>query len=147
MKSNMERKEIKIDAGIIKRIILSFILAFITVFVVEHFSSFSYVADTSNLPNYTPDGKIIVSQEYNLSTTKIAVLTQKTPFGTEINIPPNGMMSSELHFSGTEFKSYSNKVQIYFKAIFKDLKYVLMIWGVFILVLLFFKKYKLKVTK
>ena len=143
----MERKEIKIDAGIIKRIIFAFVLAFITVFVVEHFSSFSYVADTSNLPNYTPDGKIIVSQYYDTTKTKVAVLTQTTPFGTEINIPPKGMMCSELIFAGTEFKSYSNKVQIYFKAVFKDLKYVLMIWGVFILVLLFFKKYKLKVTK
>lgn len=143
----MEKQEIKIDAGIIKRIVLAFILAFTTVFIVEHFSSFSYVADTSNLPNYTPDGKIIVSQYYDTTKTKVAVLTQTTPFGTDINIPPKGMMCSELVFAGTEFKSYSNKVQLYFNAVFKDFRFLIIIWGVFILVLLFFKKYKLKVTK
>lgn len=140
----MEKQEIKIDAGIIKRIILAFILAFTTVFIVEHFCSFSYEADTSNMNIYKVQEGITM-QEYNPSTTRVLVLSQRTPFGTNFYIRPNGMKVSEL--KGEKFNSYFNKIQLYFNAVFKDFKYLLMIWGGFILILLFFRKYKLKVAK
>ncbi|WP_407517992.1 hypothetical protein [Elizabethkingia anophelis] len=143
----MEKKEIQINRGVLSRFILGFLLAFSTVFIVEHFSSFFYIPDTSNLSAYTPEGKIILRQSYNPSTTKVAVLNQITPFGTKISLPTDGMMCSDLIYAGTEFKDYSNKAELYFKAVFKDIVYLILFWIVYVVILLFFKKYHLKITK
>ncbi|OPB88523.1 hypothetical protein [Elizabethkingia ursingii] len=143
----MDKKEIQINRGVLSRVLLGFLLAFITVFIIEHFSSFSYIPDTSNLPTYTPEGKIILSQSYNQSTTKVAVLNQITPFGTKISLPTAGLMCSDLIYAGTDFKDYSNKAELYFKAVFKDFIYLILFWMSYVLILLFFKKYQIKITK
>lgn len=143
----MDKKEIQINRGVLSRVLLGFLLAFITVFIIEHFSSFSYIPDTSNLPTYTPEGKIIISQSYNPSTTKVAVLNQITPFGTKISLPTTGLMCSDLIYAGTDFKDYSNKAGLYFKAVFKDFIYLILFWMSYVLILLFFKKYQIKITK
>lgn len=143
----MEKKEIQINRGVLSRVLLGFLLAFITVFTIEHFSSFSYIPDTSNLPTYTSEGKIILSQSYNPSTTKVAVLDQATPFGTKISLSTAGLMCSDLIYAGTDFKDYSNKAELYFKAVFKDFMYLILFWISYVLILLFFKKYQIKITK
>ncbi|OPB84423.1 hypothetical protein [Elizabethkingia ursingii] len=143
----MDKKEIQINRGVLSRVLLGFLLAFITVFIIEHFSSFSYIPDASNLPTYTPEGKIILGQSYNSSTTKVAVLNQITPFGTKINLPTAGLMCSDLIYAGTDFKDYSNKAELYFKAVFKDFIFLILFWISYVLILLFFKKYQIKITK
>ncbi|WP_291888337.1 hypothetical protein [Chryseobacterium sp.] len=140
----MEKKTIQVDSNIPKSVLIGFVLSFLTVFVVQHFSTFSYIPNMSTLSNYTSDGKIILSQEYDTRTTPVGALYQTTPFGTKIDLPTNGMMCSELLYD-SEFKSYSNKGVLYAISVFSDYKYLLLFWVAYTLIILFFKRYRLKV--
>jgi hypothetical protein len=140
----MEKTTIQIDRNVPKSILIGFVLSFLTVFVIEHFSTFSYTPNL-NTSNIDYNGKIILSGTYDPMTTKVATLYQKTPFGIKIDLPTNGMMCSELMIEGSDFKSYSNKGVLFAKSVFNDYKYLLLFWLVYVLIILFFKKYRLKV--
>lgn len=140
----MEKKTIQVDTNIPKSILIGFVLAFLTVFAVEHFSTFSYIPNL-NIPTTDSNGKIILSGTYDPTTTPVATLHQTTPFGTKIDLPTNSMMCSELLIEGSDFKSYSNKGLLFAKSIFNDYKYLLFFWLVYTLITLFFKRYRLKV--
>lgn len=140
----MEKKTIQVDKNIPKSILIGFVLAFLTVFAVQHFSTFSYIPNV-NIPSTDSNGKIILSGTYDPTTTRVATLYQTTPFGTRINLPTNGMMCSELLIEGSDFRSYSNKGLLFAKSVFNDYKYLLLFWLVYTLIMLFFKKYRLKV--
>lgn len=138
----MEKKTIQIDRNIPKSILIGFILACVTVFAVEHFSTFLYIPNL-NIPNTDNNGKLILSGTYDQTTTRVATLYQTTPFGTRINLPTNGMMCSELMIEGSDFKSYSNKGLLFAKSVISDYKYLLLFWLIYTLVTLFFKRYRL----
>lgn len=135
----MEKKTIQVDRNIRKSVLTGFVLAFLTVFAVEHFSTFSYIP---NLGNPTVDYGH--SGTYDTRTTPVGALYQTTPFGTKIDLPTNGMMCSELLYD-SEFKSYSNKGILYAKSVFSDYKYLLLFWLAYTLIVLFFKRYRLKI--
>lgn len=139
----MEKKTIQVDRNIPKSILIGFILAFVSVFAVEHFSTFSYIPNL-NIPSTDSNGKIVLSGTYDTRTTPVGALYQTTPFGTKIDLPTNGMMCSELLYD-SEFKSYSNKGVLYAKSVFSDYKYLLLFWLAYTLIVLFFKRYRLKV--
>ncbi|VXC62051.1 hypothetical protein [Chryseobacterium sp. 8AT] len=86
----------------------------------------------------------MINGDYDTRTTPVGALYQTTPFGTKIDLPTNGMMCSELLYD-SDFKRYSNKVVLYAKSVFSDYKYLLLFWFAYILVVLFFKRYRLKV--
>ncbi|MCS4301809.1 hypothetical protein [Chryseobacterium sp. BIGb0232] len=140
----MEKKTIQVDKNIPKSILIGFILAFLTVFAVEHFSTFSYIPNL-NIPTTDNNGKIILSGTYDPTTTRVGTLYQTTPFGTRINLPTNGMICSELLIEGSDFKSYSNKGLLFAKSVFNDYKFLLLFWLAYTLIILFFKRYRLKV--
>lgn len=140
----MEKKTIQVDKNIPKSILISFVLAFLSVFTVEHFSTFSYIPNL-NTPSVDFNGKIILSSTNDPTITPVGAMCQTTPFGTKIDLPTNGMMCSELLFDDSGFKSYSNKGVLYTKSVFNDYKYILLFWLAYTLIVLFFKKYKLKV--
>lgn len=140
----VEKTTIQIDRNILKSVLISFVLAFLTVFAVEHFSTFSYIPNL-NIPTTDSNGKIILSGTYDPTTTPVATLHQTTPFGTKIDLPTNSMMCSELMIEGSDFKSYSNKGLLFTKSVFNDYKYLLLFWLVYTLITLFFKRYRLKV--
>ncbi|MCQ4139423.1 hypothetical protein [Chryseobacterium sp. EO14] len=139
----MEKKTIQIDRNIPKSVLIGFILAFVTVFTVQHFSTFSYIPNTGQ-PSIDNDGKFIVTETFYPAKTPVGALYQTTPFGTRIDLPTNGMMCSELLYD-SEFKSYSNKGVLYAKSVFSDYKYFLLFWLAYTLIILFFKRYRLKV--
>ena len=139
----MEKKIIQVDRNIPKSVVIGFILAFVTVFTVEHFSTFSYIPNTGQ-PSIDNDGKLIVTETFYPAKTPVGALYQTTPFGTKIDLPTNGMMCSELLYD-SEFKSYSNKGVLYAKSVFSDYKYFLLFWLAYTLIVLFFKRYRLKV--
>lgn len=138
-----EKTTIQIDRIIIKSILVGFVLAFLTVFAVEHFNTFSYIPNL-NISTTDSNGKIVLSGTYDPTTTHVGALYQTTPFGTKIDLPTNGMMCSELLYD-SEFKSYSNKGLLYAKSVFSDYKYLLLFWLAYTLIILFFKRYRLKV--
>lgn len=139
----MEKKTIQIDRNIPKSVLTGFILAFLSVFAVEHFSTFSYIPNLAK-PAIDYGHKIVISGEYDTRTTPVGALYQTTPFETKIDLPTNGMMCSELLFD-SDFRKYSNKVVLYVKAVFNDYKYLLLFWLAYMLIVLFFKRYRLKV--
>jgi hypothetical protein len=139
----MEKKTIQVDRNITKSILTGFALAFVTVFTVEHFSTFSYIPNLGN-PTIDYGHKVVISGTYDTRTTPVGALYQTTPFGTKIDLPTNGMMCSELLYD-SEFKSYSNKGVLYAKSVFNDYKYLLLFWVAYTLIVLFFKRYRLKV--
>lgn len=122
---------------------LGFVFALLTIFVVEHFSTFSYIPNLGN-PTIDYGHKVVISGTYDTRTTPVGALYQTTPFGTKIDLPTNGMMCSELLFD-SDFRKYSNKVVLYAKAVFNDYKYLLLFWLAYTLIVLFFKRYRLKV--
>ena len=138
----MEKKTIEADCNIPKSVLIDFVLAFVTVFAVEHFSTFSYIPNLGK-PAIDYGHKIVINGDYDTRTTPVGALYQTTPFGTKIDLPTNGMMCSELLFD-SDFKKYSNKGVLYAKAVFSDYKYLLF-WLTYTLVVLFFKRYRLKV--
>lgn len=139
----MEKKTIQVDRNIPKSILIGFALAFVTVFAVQHFSTFSYIPNLGN-PVIDYGHKIVISGTYDTRTTPVGALYQTTPFGTKIDLPTNGMMCSELLYD-SEFKSYSNKGVLYAKSVFTDYKYLLLFWLAYTLIVLFFKRHRLKV--
>ncbi|MDR6158623.1 hypothetical protein QF023_002139 [Chryseobacterium sp. SLBN-27] len=139
----MEKKTIQVDRNIPKSILTGFALAFVTVFAVEHFSTFSYIPNLGN-PTIDYGHKVIISGTYDTRTTPVGALCQTTPFGTKIDLPTNGMMCSKLLYD-FEFKSYSNKGVLYAKSVFNDYRYLLLFWLAYTLIVLFFKRYRLKV--
>lgn len=139
----MEKKTIQVDKNIPKLVLIGFILSLATVFVIQHFSTFSYIPNLSR-PAIDYGHKIVISGTYDTRTTPIGALYQTTPFGTKIDLSTNGMMCSELLYD-SEFKSYSNKGLLYAKSVFSDYKYLLLFWLAYTLIILFFKRYHLKV--
>ncbi|WP_419488768.1 hypothetical protein [Chryseobacterium bernardetii] len=140
----MEKKTININHNVLDSIILGFTFALLTVFAIEHFSTFSYIPNLSN-PVIDYGHKIILNGEYDTRTTPVGALYQTTPFGTRIDLPTNGMMCSELLYD-SEFKRYSNKGILYLKAVFSDYKFLILIWIICTCIILFFKKYRLKLS-
>ncbi|SHK26807.1 hypothetical protein [Chryseobacterium polytrichastri] len=139
----MEKKIIQVDKNIPKSVLTGFVLAFLSVFAVEHYSTFSYIPNL-NTPSVDNEGKLIISGEYDTRTTPLGALYQTTPFGTKIDLPTNGMMCSELLYD-SDFKKYSNKGVLYAKSVFNDYKYLLLFWLIYTLIVLFFKRYRLKI--
>ncbi|UTX50773.1 hypothetical protein [Chryseobacterium sp. MA9] len=139
----MEKKTIQVDKNIPKSVLTGFVLAFLSVFAVEHFSTFSFIPNLGK-PAIDYGHKIVLSGTYDTRITPVGALYQTTPFGTKIDLPTNGMMCSELLFD-SEFKSYSNKGVLYAKSVFSDYKYLLLFWLAYTLIALFFKRYRLKV--
>ena len=140
----MKKKIINIDTNIIDSIMLGFVFGLITLFAIEHYSTFSYIPNLGR-PAIDYGHKIVISGEYDTRTTPVASLYQITPFGTRIDLPTNGMMCSELLFD-SDFKKYSNKGVLYLKAAFADYKYLLILTVVYALVILFFKRYRLNLS-
>lgn len=139
----MEKKTIQVDKNIPKSVLTGFVLAFLSVFAVEHFSTFSFIPNLGK-PAIDYGHKIVLSGTYDTRTTPVGALYQTTPFGTKIDLPTNGMMCSELLYD-SDFKSYSNKGVLYAKSVFSDYKYLLLFWLAYTLIVLFFKRYRLKV--
>lgn len=139
----MEKTTIQVDKNISKSILIGFVLSFLTVFAIQHFSTFSYIPNLSK-SSIDNNGKIVLTGTYDTRTTPVGALYQTTPFGTKIDLSTNGMMCSELLYD-YKFKSYSNKGVLYAKSVFSDYKYLLLFWLAYALIVLFFKKYQLKI--
>lgn len=141
----MNKKILNIDHNILDAVLLGFVFALLTVFVVEHLSTYSYIPNLGK-PIISYGGQVIRLDSFETSTTPIGSLYQITPCGTKISLPTNGMMCSELVFKDSDFKKYSNQVILYFKAIFSDYKYLLQIAFAYAMIILFFKKYRLRLS-
>ena len=92
----------------IKHIAIGFLLAFITVFAIEHFGNFQYT-------NYGLEGKEFLSG-------------YTTPFKTFVNLY-TGCYPSH---SNSIPANYFEKAGLYLSAVFKDFKYVIIIFILYV---------------
>lgn len=78
------KKTIKIDRRILKAILISLLLGWLTVFIIEHYGKISYIADTSELIAKEKRRKQQYEQEYNellqkkLSGNQLSILEEAT---------------------------------------------------------------------
>ncbi len=126
-----EKKEIRINKSIIKKVLISAMLSLIAFFIIEHFGKFLYTYYGGEQPYKTPLIKI----------------TYKTLLGNEVITDGKGMNYSDVQYSDSSFhKSYLNKLPYYLKAIKEDLIYFVILTILIFLFLYFRKKYSIKLT-
>ncbi|MCL6264933.1 hypothetical protein [Flagellimonas myxillae] len=65
-----QKKTIKIDREVIKTLFIGLLLGWATVFIIEHFSEVSYVADTSELIEKERKRRLIEEKEYKAAIRK-----------------------------------------------------------------------------
>jgi len=97
----MEKKTIKISSSILKPLIISFPIAFLLIFAVNHFGSFSYISYPKSESDW-----IVTSQ------TIADVVEFHTPYGTTQQYQNLGYTVGVVGNSLSEFFNYSNKVII-----------------------------------
>ncbi len=129
-----ERKTIKINANIIKSLIIGLAIGVLSVYVTEHFGSFSFMPDTSGLP---PDNSISFQRQIPYDTP-IGAIYFTSPFGSKLTFDGKDFTIADMSFSTHDkFKKYSNKMTYYWMATWEDIKYVLLI-GLILAVLTYF---------
>jgi len=132
-------KTIEIKKKTLLFIPISLIIGFIILFTLEHFGTFSYIAD------YVPEQQGKPSFTYYVdSNAGVSSIMYKTYFNKEVRTSGNGFTVGDLNFSGTEFNKYSTKLYYYTEATKKDYLYGLMFSGGIFLIFLFFSYFKIK---
>lgn len=137
----MSEKTIQVKKLHIKYFVLSFILGFVILFVLEHFGSFSFDYD------YDVDEPIGVKPSLTVSvpySTKLREITFHTFFEKEVKTGGNGFTIADMVWSEGEFKKYSVKSYYYTKALCEDYVYGVYISLMLFLILIFFSNFKFK---
>lgn len=88
-------------------------MAFTTIFIVEHFSSFSII------------------------NSKTTLIEQTTPFGTKII---NDTGAVPCVFTKIRLESYTDKVPFYFNAVLKDFRFLVIFWIIYFFISYVFRK-------
>ncbi len=135
------KKTITIKKDIPKSIIIGFLVSFILVFTIEHFSDFSYIANTGN----SNAGDKVSLVDYVSSKTLLQSIYMDTPFGSRIAFKGQYFTVGDMRFIGGEFKPYTNRIKYFFKATFVDFKYVLLIGFVLAVIIYTLKSFKIRV--
>lgn len=131
------RKEIQLDKRIVKAIIVSFILGYMFVLVINYWGDFTVEGFTTYVHGTSYD------YTYYDSDTKIASLSYNTFFWTEIPLEPQGKSLEDTYSDGM-FKSWGYTIPLLFKSTFHDFLYILLIsLGIFI-PWVFLLKFKVK---
>ena len=135
------KRTIKVSSKIPKSLIIGLLLGLVTVFIVEHYGKFSFMEDAStNTANQSNNISFTRNIDYS---AKVAEIYLKTPFGTNITFDGGNYGVGIMYGS---FRNYSNKIKYYFKATFKDIKYVLLFGlGYSLLILLVFN-FRIKIA-
>ena len=134
------KKTVAIKKDIPKSIISGLILGIISVFVIEHFGGFSYIAKTESLNS---NDKINLV-EYVSSKTPLRKIYFNSPFGKQMIFEGEGFTVGDMKFTGGDFKPYNNRIKYYFKATLYDFKYVFAVSMVLALLIYFLKNFRLK---
>ena len=136
-------KTIEIKKTHIRNLLLSFVIGFMILFVLEHFGKFSFFAPSPT--TYDNEGRFNMYSSIPYST-KVTSIYYESFFGEKIMTNGNNYTVSDLSFKDSEFNKYSVKSYYYTQATVGDFKYGLYIsFGLF-LITLFFSIFKIKLT-
>jgi hypothetical protein len=135
-------KTLNIKKEYLRNFVLSFVLGFGTLYGLEHFGKFSYIADNQNHSSY----ERLSFVEYVPATTKVLSIYFDSYFGKRIRTNGNGFDLYDLNYSDTDFNKYTNKSYYYTQATIEDYKYGVYISLGLFLTSLFFANFKIKLT-
>lgn len=134
-------KEIEIKKTHVKNLFLSFLIGFLTLYGLEHFGKFSYLANSPTTYDEQGRAQMISYIPYN---TKISSLIYNTFFGESVTTSGNGFDIADVNFKDTDFDKYSVKSYYYTQATLIDFKYGIYISLGLFLTMLFFSIFKFK---
>ena len=135
-------KTIEIKKVHLRNLFISFILGFITLYGLEHFGKFSYIADSPPQNSYEKLSLV----EYVPATTKVLRIYFDSYFGKRIETSGNGFDLYDLNYSDTDFNKYTTKSYYYTKATIEDYKYGIYISLCLFIISIFFTNFKIKLT-
>jgi hypothetical protein len=139
-----DKKTIKVNSNLIKSIIFGLILGFITVFIVDHFGNWGYIADTSGIRNNSDKVSFSIPVK---GTTPVSIISYKTPFESELIIDGGSWEVSDVASkSYGSFYSYDITGKYYFDATIKDFKYILYIGMGYSILIFIILNYNIKLS-
>lgn len=103
----MEKKTVIINLRILKSMFISLSMAFLVVFIIEHFGKFSYNFNTTIEEVQVQTGVTATRSTYKLGDP-INQLIFTSPFSSEMHLPPNGWSIYDLKYTDGNFYDYSN---------------------------------------
>lgn len=109
---------------------ISLILAFLTVFLINHTGKFSYYGNS--------DGGWIVMDKAVLN------LIYSPPLGEVINDQNSGITPNDMRYEG-KFHTYPCRVYYYWQATLSSTKYILILFIIYFSIAIFFYKFKIKI--
>ncbi len=133
----MEKATLTIPSYIFKSLVIGILISVISVFIIDHFGKFSYLAPSVD------DGYGLVS--YVPHDTKLQELIYHSPLGAEIIVSDSGFNIGDMRFTGSRF-NYFEKVKFYFRATFLDYTYIIIFSILASSLIIFFKKFKLRLS-
>lgn len=134
-------KTIEIKKTTIRNFILSFIIGFSVLFVLEHFGKFSYTVNTPR--EYDSSGRLM-AYSYVKGDTKVDRIYYDTYFGNKIESSGNNFTVADINYADTDFDKYSVQSYYYTKASITDSKYGIYISLILFIIALFFSIFKIK---
>lgn len=130
----MQKKEIIINSKDVKKIFYIFFIPLFITFLIEHFSEFHYTTRISS---------------ESMADVQATDLNFITPFGSEIyEDVSNKNLKYEIHNDGLARINgyYSGRFPYYLKGVFKDILYPLSVSFVFLIVFIFARKFRVRIT-
>jgi hypothetical protein len=144
------KKKIKINSSLPLALIFGLSLGCFTVFIVEHYSTFSFREDTSSKPDdygRGSDGRILMKVKVDPSAPVLSIHL-KTPFGSG-KMYTEGVSKynmSDVMYKPSSFYSYNNKLKYYIDATLLDYIYIIYFGLGYALVIFFIFNFKLEFT-
>lgn len=134
-------KTIEIKKVHVRNLLLSFVIGFSLLYVLEHFGKFTYKASSTGYYGGKPS---LVS---NISgNTEVSSIYYYSYFDTKIETSGNGFDVADVNFEGSDFDKYSVKSYYYTKATIADFKYGVYFSLALFIVTLLFTNFKIKLT-
>ena len=137
-----ERQVITINKNFICTFFFSFLTSFLILFIINHFG---YFAKTDVFPaQFDSNGKLINVYDMPVQDDTLMELTYYSPLGSIVSDNKTVYTVKDGYLNG-KVNTYFVKVQYYFRATIDKFVYVILIWIAAIIVIMFFKKFKISI--
>lgn len=139
------RNTVSISKNAIISLPLCYIISSILVVLLNHFGKFSYIADTTGVPDRDSLGRYYMNVSVP-PTNPIASVTYTSLFGSKITTNRPGYAISEIAYKDDgEFYEYSNLIKYYINASVKDYLFILLFGTCMYILYLLFTNFNIKI--
>ena len=143
-----EKKTIEFKGYYFRLLFITFIVSYLIIFATEHFGDFRYKhyqKETQGKPVPGIEGANYVYYDWDRDDPVTSIYFNSI-LGSTIIFPSDGWKIRDMDNSYGDFHKYKNKFKYYNRATVKEIKYVLLVWILLIAIVLFSKKFKIKIT-